>query len=84
MFSKGLEKLGFEPDEPRATPYLWIKTPYEDDRKFVYEVIEKCHVAFMFGSAFGEAGRGYMRATVYLSDDKIKEALERLAENKFW
>jgi len=84
LFTKGLRKLGFEVNKPKATPYLWIKTPWEDDKRFVFELIERCGVAFMFGSAFGQAGAGYMRATVYLSEEKIKEALERLESNIFW
>jgi LL-diaminopimelate aminotransferase len=86
VFTKGLQDLGFEVTVPRATPYLWIKVPAGfDDEDFVLNtVIRKAHVALMPGSYFGANGKGYMRATIFLSRAEIEEALERLRAVKNW
>lgn len=84
LFVKGLNKLGFEVKPPKATPYLWIKVPQKykgNDEKFVLDVLLKeAHVAFMPGSYFGKSGKGYFRATIFISKDEIKQALKRIEE----
>jgi LL-diaminopimelate aminotransferase len=86
IFTKGLRELGLMVNTPEATPYLWIKAPEGfDDEKFVLEtLINKAHVAFMPGSYFGENGRGYMRATLFLSKKEIEEVLNRIKKVKTW
>ncbi len=86
IFTKGLQELGFEVSVPRATPYLWIKVPegYDDEDFVLNIIIGKAHVALMPGSYFGENGRGYMRATIFLSKSEIEEALERMQKVKSW
>jgi LL-diaminopimelate aminotransferase len=86
IFVKGLQELGFKVEVPRATPYLWIKTPGGlDDEDFVLNtLINKAHVALMPGSYFGDNGKGYMRATLFLSKSEIEEALERIQKVKTW
>jgi aspartate/methionine/tyrosine aminotransferase len=85
-FVRGLKELGLEVAIPGATPYLWIKVPEGyDDEKFVLDVlIDKAHVALMPGSYFGKNGRGYMRATLFLSKAEIEEVLERIGKVKSW
>jgi LL-diaminopimelate aminotransferase len=86
VFTKGLLELGLKVAVPRATPYLWIKAPEGfDDEDFVLNtLISKAHVAFMPGSYFGDNGRGYMRATLFLSRSEIEEVLERIRKIKTW
>jgi aspartate/methionine/tyrosine aminotransferase len=85
-FTGGLRELGLRVEIPRATPYLWIRVPDGfDDEDFALNIlIDKAHVAFMPGSYFGENGRGYMRATLFLSRADIEEALERIRKVKSW
>ncbi|HEY97547.1 MAG TPA: pyridoxal phosphate-dependent aminotransferase [Dehalococcoidia bacterium] len=85
-FVRGLRELGLEVAIPGATPYLWIKVPEGyDDEKFVLDVlIDKAHVALMPGSYFGNNGRGYMRATLFLSKAEIEEVLGRIEKVKSW
>jgi aspartate/methionine/tyrosine aminotransferase len=85
-FVQGLKELGLKIEIPAATPYLWIKVPEGyDDEKFVLDVlIDKAHVGLMPGSYFGENGKGYMRATIFLSKTEIEEVLERIEKIKSW
>ena len=86
IFVKGLQELGLRVAIPKATPYLWIQVPEGfDDEDFVLNtLINKAHVASMPGSYFGNNGRGYMRATLFLSRSEIEEALERIHKVKTW
>jgi aspartate/methionine/tyrosine aminotransferase len=86
IFTRGLLNLGLKVDIPRATPYLWIRVPegFNDEDFTLNILIDKAHVAFMPGSYFGENGRGYMRATLFLSLPQITEALDRIRKVKSW
>jgi LL-diaminopimelate aminotransferase len=86
IFVKGLQELGLKVAVPKATPYLWIQAPEGfDDEDFVLNtLINKAHVAFMPGSYFGANGKGYMRATLFLSLNDIEEVLKRIRTVKTW
>ncbi len=86
LFVKGLNELGLQCKPPKATPYLWVKTPKGcDDEDFVLnKLLSKAHVAFMPGSYFGKSGKGHLRATVFLSRTKIQEALNRIEAIRDW
>ena len=86
IFTKGLQELGFSVSVPKATPYLWIKVPdgYDDEDFVLNILIRKAQVALMPGSYFGNNGKGYMRATIFLVKTDIEEALERIQRVKSW
>jgi len=86
IFTRKLLELGLQVEIPKATPYLWIKAPegYDDEDFVLNTLISKAHVAFMPGSYFGENGRGYMRATLFLSRQEIEEVLDRIKKVKTW
>ena len=51
-----------------------------DDDAFATELFQKHNVAVVPGSAFGQAGKGHIRCCYATSVDKIKTALERIAQ----
>jgi aspartate/methionine/tyrosine aminotransferase len=77
----GLNSLGLKTEPSAATPYLWIAVPepYSDEDFVMNVMIDKAHVAFTPGSFFGDNGRGYFRATLFMTIDKIEEALDRIS-----
>ena len=85
-FAKGLNELGLKVEIPVATPYLWIKVPdgYDDEDFVLNRLIDKAHVALMPGTYFGENGKGYCRATIFLPKDRIEEALDRINRIRDW
>ncbi len=86
IFAKGLNELGLRVELPAATPYLWIKVPdgYDDEDFVLNRLIDKAHVALMPGVYFGKNGKGYCRATIFLSKEKIEEALDRISGIRDW
>lgn len=66
---------------PRGTFYLFpgIAKTGMDDRAFCSFALEKAHLLFSPGSAFGKAGNGHFRIACTVSDEKLQEAMARLA-----
>ena len=81
----GLNSLGLKTQPSPSTPYLWITVPESyTDEDFVLEIINKAHVAFTPGAYFGNNGKGYVRATLFMTKDKIVEALDRISRIRTW
>jgi aspartate/methionine/tyrosine aminotransferase len=49
-----------------------------DSTRFVYEILEHCHVAVTPGAAFGANAEGYLRFSYAAALDRIEEGLRRL------
>ncbi|MDY3025302.1 MAG: aminotransferase class I/II-fold pyridoxal phosphate-dependent enzyme, partial [Candidatus Faecivicinus sp.] len=66
---------------PRGTFYLFpgIAKTGMDDRAFCAFLLEKAHLLVSPGSAFGSAGAGHFRIACTVSQDKLAEAMRRLA-----
>lgn len=79
LLYEGLTKLGFCCVKPQGAFYLWMKSPDEDEERFV-ENAKKYHVILVKGSAF--ACPGYVRMAYCVSSDMIQKSLpefEKLA-----
>lgn len=75
----GLQEAGFEVAVPRATFYLWVKTPpgYSSAR-LATKLLEEAHVVVTPGNGFGEPGEGYFRIALTQTRERMAEALSRL------
>lgn len=79
LLYEGLTKLGFNCVKPQGAFYLWMKSPDEDEERFV-ENAKKYHIILVKGSAF--ACHGYVRMAYCVSPDMIQKSLpefEKLA-----
>jgi LL-diaminopimelate aminotransferase len=80
---EALNSAGIKVEKPKATFYVWAKVPAgETSTSFVNKVLEEAHVVLTPGTAFGEYGEGYFRASITSSTDRIKEAAERIKNHK--
>jgi len=81
LLCKELEELGFEFEKPKAAFYIWVKVPKGySSTQFVAELLEKTGVLVVPGSGYGKFGEGYFRISFTSSDDRIKEAVNRLKQ----
>ncbi len=79
MLVEGLRSLGWDVDPPRATLYVWMKVPEgHDSAAFARELLEKAEVVVAPGSAYGRRGEGYVRFSLTLPDERIREGIERM------
>ncbi len=80
---EAFNEAGIEAEKPKGTFYLWAKVPAgETSGTFVSKVLEEAHVVLTPGTAFGEYGEGYFRASITSSTNRIKEAAKRIKELK--
>jgi LL-diaminopimelate aminotransferase len=78
---RGLKKLGYEVDVPKATFYVWLPVPQGfDSMKFTAHLLEQAGIVTVPGNGFGEPGEGYVRLALTVSKERLEEALARLAK----
>jgi LL-diaminopimelate aminotransferase len=75
----GLRVMGLEVTPPKATFYLWVKVPSgHNSASFASLLLDETGVVLTPGSGFGEAGEGYVRLALTVSESRLEEAIERL------
>ena len=77
---EGLRAVGLEPLCPKATLYVWAKLPpgHTDSLEFSKWVLDQTGVWLTSGIFFGPEGEGYVRASVTVPTDDLREAMKRL------
>ncbi len=81
LIVNGLNQLGLPTFEPRGAFYAFpqVKVSGMDDDTFAERLLDEEKVAVVPGSAFGAAGRGFVRCSYATAYEKIEEALARMA-----
>lgn len=76
----GLNSIGLTCFEPQGAFYAFpnITISGMDEDTFAWTLLEEEKVAVVPGSAFGEAGKGFVRCSYATSLAKIEQALERM------
>jgi LL-diaminopimelate aminotransferase len=76
----GLRKAGFKADTPPAAIYVWARLPkgYSDSMDFCTRLLDETGVSTTPGIVFGQYGEGYLRISLGISTDRIKEAVDRI------
>lgn len=75
------EELGWEVELPKSTMFLWTKIPDKlnmNSFDFCNNLIKECGVALSPGSSFGSNGEGYVRLSLIHSEERTKEAVQRM------
>lgn len=72
---------GFEVRSPRATLYLWFPIPTaEPSEQFCRRLLMESGVVLLPGSAMGEGGEGFVRASLAIPPDEYAEVGRRVRE----
>ena len=82
MIVKGFNDLGLTCREPKGAFYAFpcIKSTGMSSEEFCEKLLYSKKVAVVPGTAFGDSGEGFVRASYCYSVEHIKEALERIGE----
>jgi LL-diaminopimelate aminotransferase len=76
---KALNDTGLRARPPKASFYIWAKIPDGyTSVEFTTELLDKANVAVTPGVGYGNAGEGYVRLSLTLSDDRLDEGISRL------
>jgi aminotransferase len=80
LIVEGLNYIGLPTFEPRGAFYAFPKVSVTglDDEEFSNRLLQEKHVAAVPGSAFGSAGKGFVRCSYATAVDQIEEALDRI------
>ncbi|MBI3854923.1 MAG: aminotransferase class I/II-fold pyridoxal phosphate-dependent enzyme, partial [Planctomycetes bacterium] len=83
IFVDGTKKLGWDVTAPKAGLYIWYPVPRKGatSMQFAEEALN-AGVIMLPGSGFGAAAEGYMRVALTVTEDRLKEAVKRLATVK--
>ncbi|MCJ7501023.1 LL-diaminopimelate aminotransferase [bacterium] len=74
-----LSKSGFSFMVPKATFYLWVRTPEGlSSAQFVGRILQETGVVLTPGNGFGAYGEGYFRISLTVNEDRLQEALDRI------
>ena len=79
----GLRAVGLECEKPRATFYVWVACPKgHSSTSFTATLLDEAGVVTTPGNGFGEAGEGYVRFTVCVDKERLREVAERIRRVK--
>ncbi|HTD57360.1 MAG TPA: LL-diaminopimelate aminotransferase [Solirubrobacteraceae bacterium] len=76
-----LAKAGVHVVPPKGTIYVWAPIPagFADSAAYCEHVLEHAGVVISPGGAYGPSGEGWFRIALSTPDDRLAEAVERLA-----
>jgi LL-diaminopimelate aminotransferase len=78
---EGLGCLGWKVPTPRAALYLWFPVPDgSPSMEFSTRVMESAGVVITPGVGFGPSSEGFMRIALTSPEDRLREAVARIAE----
>jgi LL-diaminopimelate aminotransferase len=79
LMVEALRALGLECDVPRATFYLWARVPKGyTSVSFTERVLKETGVVITPGSGFGKSGEGYVRFSLTVASERLREAVGRI------
>jgi len=81
LVCEALAKIGVQIPAPKGTIYVWAPIPVGFDSSVAYceHVLEQAAVVISPGSAYGPSGEGWFRISLTTADDRLAEAVQRLA-----
>lgn len=82
---RGLQRLGWEVESPRATMFVWAKVKPEHLARYnnstfdlSLAMVDQAEVAMTPGAAFGDLGEGYVRMALVENEHRIRQAIRQL------
>ena len=76
-----LNRLGWDLEPPLGSIYVWLPTPNgETSAVFADLLLDRAGVVVAPGLGYGSNGEGYVRISLTVADDRLAEAMDRIAE----
>jgi len=75
----GLNKIGWKAVKPKATFYVWARTPSRQSSiECASFLLDKADIVVTPGVGFGSSAEGYVRFALTVAEERIAIAIERL------
>jgi len=79
ILCEGLQQLGLKFEKPKATFYVWVKTPQGlSSEEFSGKLLDQAGIVTSPGSGYGPEGEGFIRFALVLPEAQIKAAVKQL------
>lgn len=76
----GLKQAGWDIPKPKATMFIWAPIPKGwTARQISREILYSAGVVVIPGDAFGQEGEGYVRIALVQEEERLREAVQRIA-----
>ncbi|AQQ54462.1 pyridoxal phosphate-dependent aminotransferase [Planococcus lenghuensis] len=74
-------RIGWNFDAPKGSFFAWLPVPEGlTSVQFADRLLKEADVAVAAGSGFGTGGEGYVRVGLLVDEDRIAEAMQRIAK----
>lgn len=87
LMVKGLSRLGWHVDPPRASMFVWARVADEHlarfngkTEDFCLAMVDEADVAMTPGAVFGDGGEGYVRIALVENEHRLRQALRQLGK----
>jgi LL-diaminopimelate aminotransferase len=79
---EALAAAGLDVASPKGTIYVWVPVPDgHTSVSFAELVLQQADVVVSPGSAYGPNGEGYVRLSLTVADDRLREAVARIEQH---
>jgi len=83
VLCRGLNRIGWGVEVPRASMFVWAKVPEEHLNgkgtiEYSLDLMEQAEVAVAPGRAFGEHGEGYLRIALVENEHRLRQAVRNI------
>jgi alanine-synthesizing transaminase len=80
---RGLDKLGWTYEKPRASMFVWARVnpdhlKGQSTLEFCLRMLDEAEVALAPGRAFGENGEGYVRIALVENEQRLRQAMRNM------
>jgi LL-diaminopimelate aminotransferase len=81
LLVEGLGRGGWTVTKPSASLYIWTRVPtQESSMAFAQRLLKDAQVVVTPGVGFGPSGEGYIRMSLTVPTDRLREAVNRLSK----
>jgi LL-diaminopimelate aminotransferase len=75
-----LPEIGLGASRSPASLYVWARVKGGDSQRYCEHALNEALVALTPGEVYGPGGRGYVRISLSVGEDRLEQALARLHE----
>lgn len=80
-FIDAADEIGLELTSiPKGAVYVWAKVKDGDDKAYAHDALHEAGISLVAGSIYGEAGKGYVRISLMLQENRLPEVIDRLKQ----
>jgi len=83
VLCRGLQRLGWPVEPPKATMFVWAKMPERwasrmTSIEFAMKLLKEGDVAVSPGGGFGQAGEGFVRMALVENEERLRQAIRHI------